>query len=67
MTMKPIASSHPRIAPLLAALLALVIYLAVSWPLSEALPAKLAQATVVMIAVYLAVRHVVVQSNNDVR
>jgi hypothetical protein len=55
--MRPLTETHPRSAPFIAALLAIVIYLAVSWPLSEKLPSTLAQAIVVAVAVFLVIRH----------
>lgn len=55
--MKPLIDTHPRTAPIVAGLLSLVIYLAISWPPSEDLPSTLGQASVVAAAVFFVTRH----------
>ena len=59
MIMRPLTETHPRSAPFVAAALAIMIYLAISWPVTEALASTLAQAIVVAVAVFFVIRHLV--------
>ncbi|HYC52430.1 MAG TPA: hypothetical protein VEB19_15065 [Gemmatimonadaceae bacterium] len=54
--MKSLIHSHPRAAPFAAAAIALVGYLAVSWPLREQTYSKIGQAIVVAVVVFLVIR-----------
>ena len=56
--MRPLTETHPRSAPFVAAALAIMIYLAISWPVTETLTSTLAQAIVVAVAVFFVIRHI---------